>query len=401
MNLDYKNFAIVCEQGIEDMVSELDASNIFVGEKLRLQADCHVGKGCAVGTCLTYKDKIVPSLVGCDICCRVSAYPIDTDGEQLDLVALDKAIHEKVPAGISVRPKESLMSKLFPYHLLRCWEDIKEKEDRFRKSCGTLGSGNHYIAVERGSESGIYYLMIHTGTRNLGKSVFDYYQAKAIAHRDEIAQSIYGEYDQMVVVAREENRVQDIQGILEERKKLIAALPKDDLCYIEGQDMEDYLWDMELLRKWSYYNHRTIAMEILDALGLTLNQPMSSVHNYVDVNHGIIRKGAISAQKGEYGIIPMNMRDGSLLVVGKGNEDYLWSAPHGAGRIMSRAQAKKELKLEDYQEEMTGIYTTSVSDSTLDEAPDAYKKMEDILPAIAPTVDVVERTIPVYNFKAQ
>lgn len=399
MAIDYKNFAIIYENGIDDMVSKLDASGIFDGETLRLQADCHVGKGCAVGTCLTYMDKIVPSLVGCDIACRVSAYSLGKSS--IDMSALDSAIYKRVPSGFSVRDEEHEFSREFPYKELRCWGAVREKEGRFRKSLGTLGGGNHFIAVEQGQLSEENYLMIHCGTRNFGKVVFDHYQARAIRHRDEIARDLRTEYELDIQIARAEGRVKDISGIIDFRNAAVSTLPDNDLAYLEGQDMEDYLHDMELLEKWSHLNHQAIAGEICGALGIEAREVATSIHNYVDTEHGIIRKGAIAAYEGQTGIIPMNMRDGSLLVRGKGNEDYLWSAPHGAGRIMSRAQAKRDIDLGHYIDEMAGIYTTSVSVHTLDEAPDAYKKMEDILPAIAPTVEVTERTIPVYNYKAQ
>ncbi len=398
MALDYKNFAIVYEPEIDDMAARLDNSGIFDEEKLRLQADCHIGKGCAVGTCLTYTDKIIPALVGCDIACRVSAIPVG----ELDLAKLDEAIHQNVPSGFAIRQTEHQLSKSFPYEELRCWDAIQEKEDRFRKSMGTLGSGNHFIAVERGQESNQNYLMIHCGTRNLGKVVFDYYEERAIQTRETHFRTLKYIRDVSIKAAAEMGRYGDISAINDEYSQDIERLPKE-LAYLEGREMLDYLHDMKLLHSWSGFNHVVIATEITNALGIEMNveDAISSIHNYVDVENGIIRKGAISAREGERGIIPMNMRDGSLIVVGKGNEDYLWSAPHGAGRIMSRAQAKREIDLQHYQDEMSGIYSTSVCSSTLDEAPDAYKKMEDILPAIEPTVDVIERTIPVYNFKAK
>lgn len=262
---------------------------------------------------------------------------------------------------------------------------------------------NHFIAVERGQKSNQNYLIIHCGTRNLGKVVFDYYEDKALHIREDHFRTLKYIRDNAIKVAAQEGRYEDISSIADNYKREEERLPKE-LAYLEGEAMNDYLYDMSLLRKWSGLNHYVIATEIADALGSEIDvfdNMITSIHNYVDVEHGIIRKGAISARAGECGIIPMNMRDGSLLVIGKGNEDYLWSAPHGAGRIMSRSQAKRELNLQRYRDEMSGIYSTSVCSSTIDEAPDAYKKMEDILPAIKPTVDVIERTIPVYNFKAK
>lgn len=399
MNLDYKNFAVVYEPEIDVMAAKLDKSGIFDGQTLRLQADCHVGKGCAVGTSLTYADKIVPSLVGCDIACRVSAFSLGD--KAIDLEALDAAIYERVPAGFAIRGTEAEASREFPYENLRCWGAIKEKEERFRKSMGTLGGGNHFISVECGEKSGVYYLVIHTGSRNLGKVVFDYYQNKAIEARDERIANWYKFRDMRTRWLAENGRKEEIQKDREYWQNKIDAEPEDDLAYLEGPVMEDYLHDMDMLRDWSYKSHAVIAAEIRDALGITTTEAITSIHNYVDTAHHIIRKGAIAAYEGERGIIPLNMRDGSLIVIGKGNPDYLWTAPHGAGRIMSRSQAKREIDMAHYQQEMEGIYTTSVASSTLDEAPDAYKKMEDILPAIKDTVDVVERIVPVYNFKAK
>lgn len=396
MTLDYKNFAITYEPAIDDMVAAIDKSKVFEGERVRLQADCHIGKGCAVGTCLTYTDKIVPALVGCDIACRVSAIAIV--GE-LDMAALDQAIRVRVPSGTSVRGTEHRFSESFPYDELLCWDAIQEREDRFRKSMGTLGQGNHFISVEHGEMTDKDYLVVHCGTRGLGKAVFDHYEERAIQTRECRFRTLRYVRDTSIKAAAEEGRYGDFTAIKDEYAKSVERLPKD-LAYLEGTDMLEYLHDMELLCEWSRLNHLAIADEISSALGVGTGASITSIHNYVDTEDHIIRKGAISAKEGQKGIIPLNMRDGSLIVVGKGNEDYLWSAPHGAGRVMSRAQAKRELDLERYQEQMEGIYTTSVNKSTLDEAPDAYKAMDDILPAITPTVNVLERTIPIYNFKA-
>ena len=401
MALDYKNFAITYDSEIDDMVSKLNDSGIFDGQKLRLQADCHIGKGCAIGTCLTYDDKIVPSLVGCDIACRVSAFLLGDKYLNLDMAKVDKIVHENVPSGTSLCAEERELSKNFNYESLRCWNDIKDGEQRFRRSIGTMGGNNHFVAIEQGIFSRRYYLVIHCGSRNLGKVVFDYYQGLAEQRRDEMAEDIRKDFEKKIAIAREEKRYQEIASIIEERKKEINSLPDNDLCYLRGDEAEDYLNDVDVLRNWSLVNHYAIAQSICGALGLGTDCELftTSIHNYVDTQNHIIRKGAIGAYEGQLGIIPMNMRDGSLLVVGKGNEDYLWSAPHGAGRIMSRAQARKEIDLAKYEEEMSNVYTTCVSNSTRDEAPDAYKKMEDILPAIEPTVKIIERTIPVYNYK--
>lgn len=396
MVLDYKNFAVTYEPAINDMVAAIDKSGVFDGERIRLQADCHVGKGCAVGTCLTYTDKIVPALVGCDIACRVSATVL---ADEIDVVALDKAIRAHVPSGASIREAEHRFSEGFPYDELLCWGVIRKREDRFRKSMGTLGSGNHFISIERGERAGKDYLVIHCGTRNLGKVVFDHYKKRAVHTRERRFRTLKHIRDASIRGASEEGRYEDVPAVNDEYAKSVERLPKD-LAYLEGMDMLEYLHDMKLLCEWSRLNHLVIADEISSALGVGTGSSITSIHNYVDTEDRIIRKGAISAKLGQKGIIPLNMRDGSLIVVGKGNEDYLLSAPHGAGRVMSRAQAKRGLDLKRYQEEMEGIYTTSVKGSTIDEAPDAYKAMGDILPAITPTVDVLERIVPIYNFKA-
>ena len=257
---------------------------------------------------------------------------------------------------------------------------------------------NHYIAVEGNDEN--KYLAIHCGSRNLGLRVANYYQELAIATRDARKKEIYDRYEQMIAEKREKRYFDAIQQLIEIRKTEIAAEPIDDLCYIEGQNMEDYLHDMDMLRKWSYLNHCTIASFIAMETGWMYPEGISSIHNYVDTEHKIIRKGAIAAYEEELGIIPLNMRDGSLIVRGKGNKKYLYSAPHGAGRIMSRAEAKRNIDMTDYEKSMQGIYSTSIKNSTIDEAPMAYKPSEEIIKAIEPTVDIIEHIYPIYNYKA-
>ena len=256
---------------------------------------------------------------------------------------------------------------------------------------------NHYIAVEGNDEN--KYLAIHCGSRNLGLRVANYYQELAIATRDARKKEIYDRYEQMIAEKREKGYFDAIQQLIEIRKTEIAAEPIDDLCYIEGQDMEDYLHDMDMLRKWSYLNHYTIASFIAMVTGWSYPEEISSIHNYVDTEHKIIRKGAIAAYEGELGIIPLNMRDGSLIVRGKGNPDWNCSLPHGAGRILSRGEARRTLDLVDYEKSMEGIYTTSVCSSTIDEAPDAYKPAELIEQAIGDNAEIIEHIYPIYNFK--
>lgn len=391
----FHNYAVCGNDTLDEQLKIIRESEAYREQDIAIMPDAHAGKGAVVGFTSTYDDKIVPCTVGVDIACRVSLFRID--GE-IDLDVLDKAIHEHVPSGNSIRQHEPIESQQFPYEELHCWNVIKDSEERYRKSMGTLGSGNHYIAVEGNDEN--KYLAIHCGSRNLGLRVANYYQELAIAARDARKKEIYDRYEQMIAEKREKGYFDAIQQLIKIRKTEIAAEPIDDLCYIEGQDMEDYLHDMDMLRKWSYLNHCTIASFIAMETGWMYPEGVSSIHNYVDTEHKIIRKGAIAAYEGELGIIPLNMRDGSLIIRGKGNKKYLYSAPHGAGRIMSRAEAKRNIDMTDYEKSMQGIYSTSIKNSTIDEAPMAYKPSEEIIKAIEPTVDIIEHIYPIYNYKA-
>lgn len=392
----FHNYAVCGNDTLDEQLKVIRESEAYREQDIAIMPDAHAGKGAVVGFTSTYDDKIVPCTVGVDIACRVSLFRID--GE-IDLDVLDKAIHEHVPSGNSIRQNEPIESQQFPYEELRCWDGIKDAEERYRKSMGTLGSGNHAIWVE--GNNNIYYLGVHCGSRNLGLRVANYYQELAIAARDARKKEIYDRYEQMIAEKRERRYFDAIQQLIEIRKTEIAAEPIDDLCYIEGQDMEDYLHDMDMLRKWSYLNHVTISQVIAQNCGWEYAAEISSIHNYVDTEHKIIRKGAIAAYKGELGIIPLNMRDGSLIVRGKGNPDWNYSLPHGAGRIFSRGEARRNLDLADYEKSMEGIYTTSVCSSTIDEAPDAYKPAELIEQAIGDNAEIIEHIYPIYNFKAK
>lgn len=392
----FHNYAVCGNDTLDEQLKVIRESEAYRKQDIAIMPDAHAGKSSCVGFTSTYDDKIIPATVGVDIACRVSLFRID--GE-IDLDVLDKAIHEHVPSGNSIRQYEPIESQQFPYKELRCWDGIKDGEERYRKSMGTLGSGNHAIWVE--GNNNIYYLGVHCGSRNFGLRVANYYQELAIAARDTRKKEIYDRYEQMIAEKREKGYFDAIQQLIEIRKTEIAAEPIDDLCYIEGQDMEDYLHDMDMLRKWSYLNHCTIASFIAMVTGWSYPEGISSIHNYVDTEHKIIRKGAIAAYKGELGIIPLNMRDGSLIVRGKGNPDWNCSLPHGAGRILSRGEARRNLDLADYEKSMEGIYTTSVCSSTIDEAPDAYKPAELIEQAIGDNAEIIEHIYPIYNFKAK
>ena len=394
----FHNYAVCGSETLDEQLNIIRNSEAYRGQDIAIMPDAHAGCNYAcVGFVSTYTDKIIPGTVGVDIACRVSLFRID--GE-IDLDVLDKAIHEHVPSGNSIRQTEVLGSQYFPYEKLRCWDGVKDGEERYRKSMGTLGAGNHMIELDR-SKNGDNWLLIHCGSRNLGLRVANYYQDKAIAARDARKKEIYDRYEQMITEKREKGYFDAIQQLIEIRKTEIAAEPIDDLCYIEGQDMDDYLHDVDMLRQWSYLNHVTISQVIAQNCGWEYSAEISSIHNYVDTEHKIIRKGAISAYEGELGIIPLNMRDGSLIVEGKGNEKWNCSLPHGAGRILSRSEARRILDLADYEKSMEGIYTTSVCSSTIDEAPDAYKPAELIEQAIGDNAEIIEHIYPIYNFKAK
>ena len=392
----FHNYAVCGSETLDEQLNIIRNSEAYREQDISIMPDAHAGKGAVVGFSSTYDDKIVPCTVGVDIACRVTLFRIVGD---IDLDILDRAIHNYIPSGNSIRQTEVFGSQYFPYEKLRCWDGIKDGEERYRKSMGTLGGGNHYIAVEGNDEN--KYLAIHCGSRNLGLRVANYYQDKAIAARDARKKEIYDRYEQMIAEKREKGYFDAIQQLIEIRKTEIAAEPIDDLCYIEGQDMDDYLHDMDMLRQWSYLNHVTISQVIAQNCGWEYSAEISSIHNYVDTEHKIIRKGAISAYEGEFGIIPLNMRDGSLIVEGKGNKNWNCSLPHGAGRILSRSEARRTLDLADYEKSMEGIYTTSVCSSTIDEAPDAYKPAELIEQAIGDNAEIIEHIYPIYNFKAK
>ena len=392
----FHNYAVCGSETLDEQLNIIRNSEAYREQDIAIMPDAHAGKSSCVGFTSTYDNKIIVATVGVDIACRVTLFRIVGD---IDLDILDRAIHNYIPSGNSIRQTEVFGSQYFPYEKLRCWDGIKDGEERYRKSMGTLGGGNHYIAVEGNDEN--KYLAVHSGSRNLGCRVANYYQNKAIAARDARKKEIYDRYEQMIAEKREKGYFDAIQQLIEIRKTEIAAEPIDDLCYIEGQDMDDYLHDMDMLRQWSYLNHVTISQVIAQNCNWEYSAEISSIHNYVDTEHKIIRKGAISAYEGELGIIPLNMRDGSLIVEGKGNKNWNCSLPHGAGRILSRSEARRTLDLADYEKSMEGIYTTSVCSSTIDEAPDAYKPAELIEQAIGDNAEIIEHIYPIYNFKAK
>lgn len=383
-----KIFASIVDDVTRKQVEELSESEAYKDSVIRVMPDCHAGKGCTIGSVIQYTDRIVPNTVGVDIGCGMLV--IDLGKIDIDLERLDEVINTYVPSGFGVHEKPVVEFETE-------WKaKIPEKKKEYiKRSIGSLGGGNHFIEVDVDDE-GNKYLVIHSGSRNLGVLICDYWQQKAIDKLSDVS----GKVKEVIARLKSEGREKEISSEVKKIKRLVI---KKELAYLEGEDMEDYLKDMSVCQSYAMLNRETMANIILRHMGLE-DKPrlwFQTIHNYVDIPNRIIRKGAISALHGQMVLIPMNMRDGSLICTGKGNEDWLNSAPHGAGRIMSRAKAREVLKMEEFKESMDGIYTTSVCEETIDEAPMVYKSSESIMKDIEPTVNIVRVIKPIYNFKAK
>ena len=386
------SYAKTIDPKAKEQIRRMCSYELTEGSRVRIMPDVHAGKGCIIGTTMTILDKAVPNIVGVDIGCGM--YTVDLGKQPINFARLDKAAHE-VPSGMHVWSEKQTA---FDLAQLYCYEKLK-KISWIECSIGTLGGGNHFIEIDE-TRSGQHYLIIHTGSRNLGKQVAEIYQRLAIelnAHGESLDERMTHVIEAYKAAGRQKEIQQAIVALKHEQREKVIP---DDLCYVSGKYLEQYLHDVALCQQFARLNREQIAGKLLELTGLTAGEAFHTIHNYIDVDEMILRKGAIAAHKGEKVLIPINMRDGSILAVGKGNPEWNYSAPHGAGRIMSRTQAIKELSLQEYQKEMVGIYTTSVNKGTLDEAPMAYKSLHDILDVIGDTVEVVEIMKPVYNFKA-
>ena len=394
---DLKIFTNNIEDSAREQIDLLLEQDAFKDCKVRIMPDVHSGAGCVIGFTGNLGDKVIPNIVGVDIGCGMLC--VELGDVDLDLEKLDKIIREYIPSGMNVHEEE-----VAPYDFsqLYCYEELRNKDNWLGKSLGTLGGGNHFIEIDVDDENN-KYLVIHTGSRNLGKQVAEIYQNKAIeycSYKNEMNE----EKNKLIQQYKEQGRQQEIQqGLIEISKKYEGKtkLPKE-LCYLEGKDREDYLHDMRVCQEFAYRNRELIYGEIIVKMGLQLcvQEYFQCIHNYINFEDNIVRKGAISARKGEKVIIPMNMRDGCIIGIGKGNEDWNYSAPHGAGRTMSRNIARQSLSMEDYKQSMEGIYTTSVNEDTIDEAPMVYKPMEEIIKYVEPTIEITKIIKPIYNFKA-
>ena len=385
-------YAKMIEEEAIEQIRRMCDYEFTEGSKVRIMPDVHAGKGCTIGTTMTVVDKAVPNIVGVDIGCGM--YTVNIGKGDIDFKKLDEAAHF-VPSGMNVWEGRQ---ERFDLTELRCYRSLKDTK-RLERSLGTLGGGNHFIEVDR-SKDGTNYLVIHTGSRNLGKQVAEIYQQLAI-DLNKGKETYFAQRDAIIKEYKAAGRRKEIQTALkalswEQRE---ATIP-EDLCFLYGTYFEDYLADVEICQRFAKRIREKIGKILLDRTGMAGTDAFHTIHNYIDTEEMILRKGAIAAHQGEKVLIPINMRDGSVLAVGKGNPDWNYSAPHGAGRIMSRKKAKENLNLEAYRRAMDGIYTTSVNQATLDEAPMAYKSLEDIIDVIQESVDVIDVMKPIYNFKA-
>jgi RNA-splicing ligase RtcB len=385
-----KIFTDVVDEKSINQVKLLCDQEFVTGSKIRMMPDIHAGAGCTIGTTMTITDKICPNLVGVDIGCGMLCVQL-TDKE-IDLEKLDKVIRNYIPSGFNVRGEN--VHQYFKHcniGKLHCLDAIDY--ERAAKSIGTLGGGNHFIEVDKDDEGNLY-LVIHTGSRHLGKEVAEYYQRWAVT-----ANIVNTKNQRLEIIERlkSEGREKDISDTL--RKFDHEHIP-DELCWVGGHLFNSYIHDMNIVQDFAKWNRLAIMYDIMRTMNLTGTDIFETIHNYIDTENMILRKGAVSAQTGEKLLIPINMRDGSLICVGKGNPDWNCSAPHGAGRLFGRIEAKRRFGMEEYRESMKDIYTTSVNQDTLDECPMAYKSMDDIVNNIGDTVDILKVIKPIYNFKA-
>ena len=387
-----KVFADIAEESAVAQILSLCNQPVSAGAKIRIMPDVHAGAGCTIGTTMTVTDTAIPNLVGVDIGCGMETVRLKE--KHIELQKLDKLIYRSIPSGFSVRETPHRFASRFAPELLYCADKIHVP--RMMLSIGTLGGGNHFIEADQ-SEDGSIYLVIHSGSRHLGVEVAKYYQEEAYRQLNAASKD---EVDALIATLKAQGKETQIQKAL---KKLKAEKRTDvpkHLAYTAGRLFEQDIHDMKLTQEFAMLSRKAMIDELIRGMGLHIAEQFTTIHNYIDTEHMILRKGAVSARAGEKLLIPINMRDGSLICIGKGNEDWNCSAPHGAGRLMSRKDAFAKLSMEEYRSEMEGVYSTCVVNDTLDESPMAYKSMEEIVSQIGPTAEIAERIRPIYNFKA-
>lgn len=389
-----KVFTDLIEDSAVKQLKTLMDQEFVSGSTVRIMPDVHAGKGCTIGTTMTIIDKICPNLVGVDIGCGMTTASLMEDA--IDLEKLDNVIREYIPSGFNIRSEEQ------PYGPCGCDLDklyCKEHVNlnRARLSVGTLGGGNHFIEVDK-DDYGKLYLVIHSGSRHLGHEIATYYQNLA---EKQMAGKDNDSVKDLIAKLKAAGRHSEIAEKLRELSAKTVDIPKD-LAYLSGNLFTAYIHDMEIAQNYAFANRQVMLWTIMDKMGIGYSYKFDTIHNYIETGYRgtILRKGAVSARANEILLIPMNMRDGSLICRGKGNPDWNYSAPHGAGRLMSRAQAKKQFSVEEFQDSMSGIFSTSIGNDTLDECPMAYKPMQSIVDNISDTVEIVNVIRPIYNFKA-
>ncbi len=380
-----KVFTDNLEEKATGQILELCNQGFAQESKIRIMPDTHAGAGCTIGTTMTIKDKIVPNLVGVDIGCGMFVSILGKT--EINFKRLDEVVRDCIPSGFDVRVNPHKYNAFVGINDLRCKEHVNLK--RAELSIGTLGGGNHFIEMNKDEDENLY-LVVHSGSRYLGKQIAEYYQSRATK------EIVKKSNDKIISVLKSQGREQYIQKEIERERTKI----NDSLSYVQGQTFEDYIHDMRIAQVFAEFNRKAIAEVIIQKMNFKVIDSFTTIHNYIDLDEMILRKGAISAKEGERVIIPVNMRDGSIIATGKGNADWNQSAPHGAGRLMSRKQARLNLSLEEFIKSMDGIYTTSVSVDTLDEAPSAYKPIDEIIANIQDTVEINRIIKPIYNFKA-
>ena len=389
-----KCFTSELEDGAYEQIKAVCDTEAFAKSKIRIMPDVHSGKGCTIGTTMTITDKIVPSMVGVDIGCGM--YTVYLGNIDIDFEKVDEVAHF-IPSGKKVWDGRQ---EKFDLTALRCYRNLRDTK-RLERSLGTLGGGNHFIEIDVDEEGG-KYLVIHSGSRNLGTQVAEYYQQIAV-DLNMGKEEYFKKRQEIIATYKAEGRRGEIEATLKKMSKewedKEPTLPRD-LCYLYGSFMGDYIHDVDICQKFAERNRQKMAEIILEKCGYEALDSFQTIHNYIDVTEMILRKGAVSAKEGEKLLIPINMRDGALICIGKGNEDWNCSAPHGAGRLMSRSKAQESLSLEEFEREMKGIYSTSVTERTLDESPMAYKSIDEIIEHIGPTAEITKRIRPVFNFKS-
>lgn len=390
------NQAIVYTQKLDEKAAEqikLLCNQEFTKQsKIRIMPDVHVGAGCTIGTTMSIKDKIVPNLVGVDIGCGMEVIKIAE--KHIEVQKLDKVIKENIPCGFNVRDKEHNFNEQIELEKLYCKNEVNL--NRAALSIGTLGGGNHFIESNKDDDGNIY-IVVHSGSRHLGSEVAEYYQEEAYKRLNKNSQS---DIQNLIEELKAQGMEKEIQKAIKARKQSVETDVPKALAYVCGDLFNAYIHDMKIIQFFAELNRKAMISIIVKAMKLEITEQFTTIHNYIDTDSMILRKGAVSAKANETLFIPMNMRDGSLICVGKGNSEWNYSAPHGAGRLMSRMVARNCLTLSDYKKSMEGIYTSSVNKETLDEAPMAYKPMEEIMSAISDTVEIKKIIKPIFNFKA-